>query len=118
MSAVQTFQDFILMAPPNVQSWLISIFQFIENEFPQAEQRLYHALPTFFLKEKDIINIGVYKDHISLYVGYDIVDYLKQVYPAHSYTKGTISFSYTEPFTLGILKDICSQIKAAESTAD
>lgn len=48
MSAVQTFQDYILMAPPEIQGCLISIFQFVENEFPKAEQRLYHALPTFF----------------------------------------------------------------------
>lgn len=74
-----------------------------------------HCQP--FFRRKDIINIGVYKDHISLYVGYDIVNYLKQIYPAQSYTKGAIRFLYTEPFMFGILKDIYRRIKAAENAA-
>lgn len=114
--AMLHFQNYIMKAPLNAQGILISILQFIQNEFPEAEQRIYHNIPSFFLGKKDIINVGAYKDHIGLHVGYAIVDYLKEKYPTRHYTKSTIQFSYTEPFPFDLLKEICGQIKGREKT--
>lgn len=108
------FQDYIMMAPLKGQGCLMSVLQLIQDEFPQAEQRIYHNIPTFFLGKTDIINIGAYKDHIGLHIGYALVDYMKEKYPTYRYTKSTIQLPYTEPFPYDLVQDICRQIKKRE----
>ena len=105
------FQDYILEAPAEVQLRLIDILSFVHDRLPNAEQRIYHGIPTFFVKKRDIINIGAYRQHFGVHVGYNLVDYLKQKYPEFQYTKSTIQFPYTQPLPFNILDDICSQIK-------
>lgn len=105
------FQDYIMTAPLHAQTHLVFILQFVQNEFPDAQRRIYHGLPSFFYGKRDVINVGAHKDHIGLYVGYDIVDYFKQKYPSYRYTKAAIQFSYEAPFPFDFLKEVCSQIK-------
>lgn len=105
------FQDYIMDAPINAQNHLLSIIQFISNEFPDSKQRIYHHIPTFFLGTKDIINIGAYKDHIGLHIDYAIIDCLKEKYPNQKYTKSTIQLPYTEQLPIDLLQEICVRIK-------
>lgn len=75
---------------------------------------MYHRLPSFFYGKRDIINVGAYKDHLGLHLGYAMIAYLKQTYPAYRYTKTTIQFPYTAPFPFDVLKDICEKTKETE----
>ena len=105
------FLDYLLGAPIEAQGRLLDILTFVHDRFPNAEQRIYHGIPTFFVGKRDIINIGAYKQHFGLHVGYGLVDYLKQKYPEFHYTKSTMQFPYTQPLPFDILEDICDQIK-------
>lgn len=105
------FHDYVMQSPGQAQGLLLEILAFVQHRFPDAAPRIYHGLPTFFYGKRDLINIGAYKDHFALYVGYDIVDYLKETYPSFRYTKGTIGVFYHEPFPFPILEDICNQIE-------
>jgi len=105
------FQDYILAAPVEAQMRLVEILTFVHDKLPNAEQVIYHGIPTFFVKKRDVINIGAYRDHLGVHVGYSLADYLKQKYPEYQYTKSAIQFLYTQPLPFDILNDICSQIK-------
>ena len=105
------FQDYILTAPPDMQGRLMDILTFVSVKLPDTERQLYHGIPTFFIEKRDVINIGAYKDHFGVHVGYGLVDYLRQKYPGYHYTKSTIQFPYTQATPFDILDDICSQIK-------
>ena len=108
---MEVFLDYILAAPSEVQTRLMEICVFVHDRLPNAERRMYHGIPTFFVAERDVINIGAYKKHVGVHVGYSIVDYLKQKYPEYQYTKSTVQFLYTQPQPFDILDDICSLIK-------
>ena len=108
---MEIFQDYILMAPTKVQMRLMDMLTFVCDKLPHAEQRIYHGIPTFFVNKRDVINIGAYREHFGVHVGYSLVDYLKRKYPEYQYTKSTIQFSYAQPLPFDILDDICSQIK-------
>ena len=105
------FQDYILAAPPAVQGRLVDVLTFIGDKLPHSEQRIYHGIPAFFVGKRDVINIGAYKDHIGVHIGYGLADRLKQTYPEHQYTKSTVQFPYTQPLPVDVLADICSKIK-------
>ena len=110
---MKVFQDYILAAPSDVQGHLMDMLNFVHNKLPHAEQRIYHGFPTFFVKKRDVINIGAYRDHFGVHVGYELVDYLKQKYPKYQYTKSTIQLPYTQPLPFDVLADICAQIKCS-----
>ena len=107
------FQDYVIAAPTEAQARLLDILTYITSRFPEAEQRLYHNIPSFFANGKDILNVGAYKNHIGIHVGYGMVDYLKRRYPGYSYTKSTIRFPYAQPIPMHILEDICTKIKSS-----
>ena len=108
---METFQDYILTAPSEVQMRLMDMLTFVHDKLPHAEQRIYHGIPTFFVNKRDVINIGAYREHFGVYVGYSLADYLRQKYPEQQYTKTTIQFLYTRPLPFDILDEICSLIK-------
>lgn len=99
-----------MRCPSAAQDMLCDIFIFLK-EFSDAETRIYHGIPSFFYGKRGVINVGAYKGHIGLHVGYGAVDYLKQKHPAFGYTKSTIQFKYGEPLPLVVLGDICGFIK-------
>lgn len=105
------FEDYIMTTPAEVQGRLIDILQIFQKAFPAAEQRIYHGIPTFFCGKQDIINIGAYKNHFGLHVGYDMVDYLKYKYPDRIYTKSTVSIPYNKPLPYELIDDICQQLQ-------
>ena len=105
------FQDYILAVPSEIQMRLLYVLVFVHSKLPFAEQRIYHGVPTFFMKERDVLNIGAYKDHFGVYVGYSLVEYLKCKYPMYQYTKTSIKFPYTQEIPYDILNDICGQVK-------
>ena len=109
------FQDYVIAAPVEAQGRLMDILMYIANKFPDAEPRIYHNLPSFFLGGNDVINIGAYSDHFGIHVGYGMVDYLKRKYPDYTYTKSTIQFPYTQPLPIHILEDICTKIESSIS---
>ena len=105
------FIDYILSSPTAAQETLIAVFEILDKEFWMAERKIYHRLPTYFYMDCDLINIGAHKNHITLYVGYDLVNYFKEKYTEHKYTKAAISIPYNIPFPFEFLKEICKEIR-------
>ena len=106
------FMDYIMGTPTQVQGTLLDILQVLQKELPEAEQRIYHGIPTLFHNGHDIFCVGAYKDHFGLYMDIDTLEYLKKNYPAYSYSKGAMQIPYTQPFPHELLSEICRRLKA------
>jgi len=92
---------------PEIQKRLLSIRQTAHNVFHDAEEKTCHSLPAFFANGRGIFFYGAYKNHISICVGYDWVDFLKCQYPQFQYTKATILFPHADPFPEDVVQVIC-----------
>lgn len=99
--------SYIMRFIPETQRRLLTIRQTARAVFQGADEKLYHTLPAFSANGKVFMFYGAYKDHISICVGYDWVDFLKYQYPQLSYTKATIKFQHNEPFPDNIVEVIC-----------
>lgn len=75
--------------------------------FGEVEERLCHSLPAFAKDGKVFMFYGAYKNHISICVGYDWVDFLKAQYPQFHYTQATITFRHKDPFPEEVVRVIC-----------
>jgi len=104
MSNIETY---IKQFPKEIQFRLNTIRSIGFETFSEATERVYHGVPTFATGDKDILNYGAYKDHITIWIGYEMVDLLKNAYPQYKYTKVTIQFSNSEDFPVELVKEIC-----------
>jgi len=106
MSEVELY---IVRFPPKVQSRLFEIRYIGFDVFSDVEEKLYHGVPTFILTSgKDILNYGAYKNHITLYVGYEMRHLLTNAYPQYHYTKTAIQFPHKENFPKDYVREICT----------
>ncbi|MCL2545488.1 MAG: hypothetical protein FWE77_06160 [Clostridia bacterium] len=107
---------YIMRFHPEIQQRLASIRQTALNVFGDMDEKMIeektrYTLPAFFANGKDILFYGAYKDHISICVGYDWVDFLKCQYPQFHYTKATIQFLHEDPFPDEVVQVICELLK-------
>jgi len=98
---------YIARFSPEVQKRLLTIRQTARAAFQNADEKLYYGLPAFFANGKLFMFYGAYKNHISICMGYDWVDFLKYQYPEFHYTKATITFAHADPFPEDIVQVIC-----------
>ena len=90
-----------------IQQRLQTIRSIALNAFKNVNEKLYYGLPAIAKNGKIFIFYGAYKNHISICVGIDWVDFFKQQYPQFDYTQYTIIFKHGEPFPNGVVQTIC-----------
>lgn len=102
---------YIIQFEPEVQRRLMEIRFSVLNTFLTVDELIYHGVPTFTVNGKDIMNYGAYKDHITIYLGYDWVNFLKNHYPQYHYTKAAMQIPNKDPFPDELIKEICELLK-------
>ena len=93
---------------PEIQARLNFIRKTAQSTFRNAEERLCHSLPALSVDGRVFMFYGAYKDHISICVGYDWIDFLKSQYPQFSYTRATITFPHDALFPEDMIQVICA----------
>ena len=109
MSEVELY---IMRFSPEVQRRLLDIRRIGFDVFSDAEEKIYHGVPRFMINGKDIMNYGAYKDHITLYVGYAMKDFLSGIYPQCRYTKSAIHFPHGEYLSGEMIREICELLNS------
>ena len=102
---------------PPMQERLSIIRQTALKAFPGAEERLCHSLPAFAQNGQVFMFYGAYKHHISICVGYDWIDFLKEQYPMYGYTKATILFPHDNPFPNDMVQVICDLLRQGHGSS-
>ncbi|MCL2812716.1 MAG: hypothetical protein FWD25_12625 [Clostridia bacterium] len=96
---------------PEIQQRLLTIRRTALDIFESIDERKYYGLPAFFSNGHVVMFYGAYKNHISICVGDDWVDFLKYQYPQFRYTQFTILFQHKEPFPHDVVEVICELLK-------
>ena len=76
-SAMSDIDAYIMRFSPEVQQRLLTIRRITFDVFGDIGERVYFGIPTVSMAGKDILHYAAYKHHISLIVGYDWADFLK-----------------------------------------
>lgn len=75
-----------------------------------VSETIYHGVPAFFLDGTDILCYGAYQSHITLYVGYDLVEEIRSHYPQYHYSKATVMINHNDAMLKEPLEFICNTI--------
>jgi len=102
---------YIMKYSPEVQQRLMKIRRTILDVFERVSERIYFGIPTLSIDGKDFLHYAAYKNYISLIVGYDWVDFLKNQFPQFRYTRATIQFQHKDPFPDEVVRVICELLK-------
>ncbi len=102
---------YILRFSPKVQQRLLCIRQTALDVFGNVEEKVYYGCPTIYVNGNGIMFYGAYKDHVSICVGYDWIDFLKGQFPQFRYTRATIKFQHKDSFPQEVVQAICELLK-------
>jgi Uncharacterized conserved protein len=103
---------YIAKFPAEIQQRLTAIRQTAFNIFSDIDEKLHYSLPAFSKNGKVFMFYAAYKDHISICVGEDWIDILKNIYPDFRYTQATITFAHDTPFPLDMVQTICELVNS------
>jgi len=96
---------------PEVSHRIMIMRKIASDIFINSTEKIYHGVITFFTQDgKEIINFGGFKDHISIWIGYDLVNFFKLRYTKLKYTKVTVQISHNSDFPYEFVEEICKII--------
>ena len=109
-----TVESYIAQFALDIQQRLYEIRTIGFDIFAVAEETIYHRVPTFMIDGRDVLSYGAYKDHITLYIGYDMADFLKNVYPQYRYTKSALQIPHGDGFPGRLIQEVCWLLRVAK----
>lgn len=78
----------------------------VQKIAPEAMQVITYGMPGYKYKNKYLISIGVFKDHMSIYPGSGAIDCYKNELTKHKTSKGTIQFTIDNPLPQKLFEKI------------
>ena len=97
------------------QRRLSTIRQTALDIFKNAKEGIYHSVPTIWVNGKDTLNYGAYKDHITIWIGYELVPILKESYPHYQYKKASMKIQNSDPLPDELIQEICNLTQIIKS---
>lgn len=92
------------------QERLFKIRFIVQEKYPNANEWVYYGIPTVEENGKCILHYAAYKDHVSIIVGYALIDFLKDKYPEYRYTRASVIFPDKKPFPEDFIREICKML--------
>ena len=105
MTDVDTY---ISQFDPETQRRLSMIRQTALDTLKNAREGMYHGVPTVWVNDKDTLNYAAYKNHITLYIGYELVPIMKENYPQYQYAKASMKIQNSDALPEDLIQEICS----------
>jgi uncharacterized protein YdhG (YjbR/CyaY superfamily) len=103
---IETIDDYISAAPPDVQPTLQSLRMAIRQEVPDATEAIKYGMPTFRLNGKNLITFGGWKKHIGMYPIPAGPPSFQDAVAPYKYAKGTLRFPLDEPLPLPLIREV------------
>lgn len=105
-----TITEYIKTFNDPVKSRLIHIYQVIQDNLPDAEEKFSYGMPTFWQK-KNLIHFAGYANHIGIYPGPKTIVHFAQKLTQIPHSKGAIQFLHNQELPLELLHEILNFIK-------
>ena len=106
MKKSETYEEYSLDFPEETQLILENLKNFIQNLIPESTLCINYGIPTFKIKDKNVIHFGGFKNHIGLYPGAEAVEVFAEKLKDFKTSKGAIQFSLKEELPFDLIKEI------------
>ncbi|MCA9381022.1 DUF1801 domain-containing protein [Candidatus Dojkabacteria bacterium] len=105
----QTFKsidEYISKQPKEIQPTLEKIRKTILKVNPDFEEDIRYGMPTFRLKDKNIVHFAAFANHIGFYPTPSGLDEFEQDLKPYRSGKGTAQFKIDEPIPFDLIEKI------------
>jgi uncharacterized protein YdhG (YjbR/CyaY superfamily) len=89
--------EYIRSFPEDVQTVLEQVRQSIRRAAPGTQEKMSYRMPAFTLGGSDLIHVGAWKSHLSLYPASTTNDALRRELAPYRTGKGTLRFPLRRP---------------------
>lgn len=100
-----TPDEFIALFAPDVQEILQKIRQVIQENAPQATQKMGYGVPGFYFKGP-LVYYAAFTSHVGIYPGSEAIEVFKDDLAGYKTAKGTIQFPLDKPIPYDLIARI------------
>lgn len=101
----KSIDEYIKTFPKEVQSVLQELRKVIQEEAPEATEKISYQIPTFYLNG-NLVHFAAYKNHIGFYPGASgIVKFQKEI-DKYKNAKGSVQFPIDQPLPFSLVRKI------------
>lgn len=102
---IQTIDEYINQYPKEIKYKLLELRKIIHKYAPKAIEKISWRMPTFY-QNGNLIHFAVFKNHIGLYPGPDVIEELKEELKDYKTSKGAIQIPHNKGIPKGLIKKI------------
>lgn len=112
MQNPKTFEEYSVDFPEETQIVLENLKNFIQNILPGSNLCIKYGIPTFVVKEKNVVHFGGYKTHIGFYPGAEAIQIFEGKFKNYKTSKGTVQFPLNQEIPWDLIKEIVEHRKS------
>ncbi|PJZ76338.1 iron chaperone [Leptospira neocaledonica] len=101
----QLIDEYIKTFPKEVQSILQELRKVIQEEAPEASEKISYQIPTFYLNG-NLVHFAAYKNHIGFYPGASGIAKFKKEIDKYKNAKGSVQFPIDQPLPMDLVRKI------------
>ncbi len=101
----KSIDEYIRTFPEYTQEKLMELRTIIQEQAPQAQEKISYQIPTFFLNG-NLVHFAAYSKHIGFYPTPSGIHAFKSRLSKYKNAKGSVQFPLEEPLPKGLIKDI------------
>ncbi len=102
---VKNVDEYIDNFPIEIKLRLDKIREIILSNLNESEESIKWEMPSYS-KNEYILHLSAYKNHISLFVGEDVIEVFKDRLADYETVKGNIKLNHSEEIPYDLIKDI------------
>lgn len=104
-STFQSIDEYIKTFPKEVQLILQELRKVIQEEAPEASEKISYQIPTFYLNG-NLVHFAAYKNHIGFYPGASGIAKFKKEIDKYKNAKGSVQFPIDQPLPFELVRKI------------
>ena len=105
MKPVKDVDEYIALAPKEVQDKLKEIRATIKTAAPGAQERISYGMPYYYHKGR-LVYFGISKKHIGLYIPTPVIEEHKSELKGYETSKATVRFSLNKKLPVSLIKKL------------
>jgi len=105
MKPVKDVDEYIALAPKEVQDKLKEIRATIKTAAPGAQERISYGMPYYYHKDR-LVYFGISKKHIGLYIATPVVEEHKSELKGYETSKATVRFPLNKKLPVSLIKKL------------
>lgn len=106
MESYNNIDEYIVQFEEKTRKLLEELRMLIKNTIPESEEAIRYGIPTFRVKNKNLVHFSGNKNHIGFYPGAEAVAVFQDKLKEYKTSKGTIQFPLNHPLPHKLIKEI------------